>query len=165
MLIARIMPDTTMLDHYRRLAEDTTIDSTTLLSTDYFNHFNEVIMLMSMLADMPEMLDDIKAWAPKTYQQHFQGSGLHFAPIAIDAYEHVPAEFRGPFDQTVDELNMTIAEAVAMLDDLKDDQDQFAFMATDYWQRLQRLVDRGSAIVHGSFENCTLDQSAIDDLF
>jgi len=158
-----------MLDHYRRLAQDTTIDSTTLLSTDYFNHFNEVIMLLSMLGDMPDMLDEIRAWQPKSYRQHFAQSGLAFAPLAIDAYDHVPPEYKLPFDATIDEMNAMIAEATATLTSMQDDPDMFAFTAADYWQRLQALVDRGSAIVHGnvggSTPGATLDQSAIDDLF
>jgi len=154
-----------MLDHYRRLAEQTTIDGRTLLSTDYFNHFNEVIMLLSMLGDMPEMLEEIRAWRPKTYQEHFQDSGLGFARLAIDCYDHVPAEFRIPFDETVAQLNATIAEAAALLPDLAHDAGQLGMAAFGYWQRLQELVDQGSAIVHGSTPQATMNQSAIDDLF
>ncbi len=33
-----------------------------LLSTDYFNHFNEVIMMLNMLPDMPDLLDDVDKW-------------------------------------------------------------------------------------------------------
>lgn len=159
------------LDHYRALVQGTTIDDRTLLSTDYFNHFNEVIMLLSMLADMPDMLEEISNWRPKTYAQHFEASGLGFAQVAIEAYDHVPPQFKIPFDQTVDSLNATIAEAAQALEAVKDDPEMLGFLAGDYWQRLQRLVDRGSAIVHGSVsgdgvgDGVTLDQSAIDDLF
>ncbi|ACJ01453.1 hypothetical protein [Rhodospirillum centenum] len=159
------MHDTAAIDHYRRLAQDTTIDGTTLLSTDYFNHFNEVIMLLSMLGDMPDMLEEVKAWRPKTYAEHFRGSGLHFAPLAIECYENAPPEYRDPFDLTIDELNATIADALTELDASKDDPARMGDVAVDYWQRLQALVDRGSAIVHGSMPQATLDQSAIDDLF
>ncbi|HYE48406.1 MAG TPA: hypothetical protein VEB20_02365 [Azospirillaceae bacterium] len=159
------MPDLPMLDHYRRLTKDTTIDSNTLLSTDYFNHFNEVIMLLSMLGDMPDMLEEIAAWQPKTYREHFEGSGLAFAPLAIECYDHVPPEFREPFDATVAEMTAMIQESVGMLEAVKDDPDALGFTAADYWQRLQALVDRGSAIVHGSMPAATLTQSAIDDLF
>jgi predicted Zn-dependent protease with MMP-like domain len=159
------MPDADTLAQYRDLVKDTTIDSNTLLSTDYFNHFNEVIMLLSMLGDMPEMLDDIRAWQPKTYKQHFEGSGLGFASLAIDAYDHVPPEFREPFDRVVAELEATIAEAVVALEAELESPEMLGFLASDYWQRLQKLVDRGSAIVHGATEQATLDQDAIDALF
>ncbi|TWB16927.1 hypothetical protein FBZ89_11285 [Nitrospirillum amazonense] len=159
------MPDADTLAHYRTLVKDTTIDGNTLLSTDYFNHFNEVIMLLSMLGDMPDMLEEIRAWHPKTYKQHFEGSGLGFAALAIDAYDHVPPEYRQPFDRVVEELDATIAEAVMALETEQDSPEMLGFLATDYWQRLQKLVDRGSAIVHGATEQATLDQDAIDALF
>jgi hypothetical protein len=38
-------------------AKGTTINSQTLLATDYLNHFNEVVMLFEMIADMPDMMD------------------------------------------------------------------------------------------------------------
>ena len=163
------MQNDDMIDQYRLLVRNTTIDDRTLLSTDYFNHFNEVIMLLSMLSDMPDMLDDIVAWIPKTYRQHFETSGLAFAPLAIEAYDHVPMEYRGAFDENVNEMNSLIVEAVATLSPLRDDPDMLSFAAGDYWQRLQALVDRGSAIVHGSIQDSnpdvTMDQSEIDDLF
>lgn len=163
------MQDTSMLDHYRQLVRDTTIDDRTLLSTDYFNHFNEVIMLLSMLGDMPDMLDEIVAWTPKTYRQHFEDSGLAFAPLAIQVFDHVPMEYRGPFDDTINDMNSLIVEAVATLSPMRDDPDLLGFTAGDYWRRLQELVDRGSAIVHGSVQDhnpaVTMDQSEIDDLF
>lgn len=163
------MQDTSTLDHYRQLVRDTTIDDRTLLSTDYFNHFNEVIMLLSMVGDMPDMLDEIIAWTPKTYRQHFEDSGLAFGPLAIAAYDHVPVEYRIPFDETINDVNSLIVEAVATLSPLRDDPDMLGFTAGDYWRRLQDLVDRGSAIVHGSVQDSnpavTMDQSEIDDLF
>lgn len=163
------MQNAPMLDQYRLLVRNTTIDDRTLLSTDYFNHFNEVIMLLSMVGDMPDMLDDIVAWTPKTYRHHFESSGLAFAPLAIEAYDHVPPEFKGPFEDNINEMNSLVVEAVAVLSPLRDDPDMLGFTAADYWQRLQALVDRGSAIVHGSVSDsnpdATMDQNEIDNLF
>ncbi|WP_421899999.1 hypothetical protein [Niveispirillum sp.] len=126
-------------------------------------------MLLSMLGDMPDMLDEIVAWTPKTYRQHFEDSGLAFAPIAIEAFDHVPMEYRVPFDETINDMNSLIVEAVATLSPMRDDTDMLGFTAGDYWRRLQELVDRGSAIVHGSVQDhnpaVTMDQSEIDDLF
>lgn len=159
------MSDPATLEHFRRLTEATTIDSNTLLSTDYFNHFNEVIMLLSMVGDMPDMLDDIKAWRPKTYREHFADSGLGIAGLAAECYEHVPAEYRVPFDAAIDQLNATIAEAVEMLESSKEDPDMFRHLANDYWRRLQDIVDGAGAIVHGMVPSASMDQDAIDALF
>lgn len=157
--------DADMFEHYRERVSETTIDSSTLLSTDYFNHFNEVIMLLGMLPDMPDMLDDVSAWEFKTYAQHFRESGLALAPLAIEAYPHAPAACLVRFEQTIEKMRSTIEEAKLVLrDELESgDMDVFAGKAIGYSMELQRLVDTGSAIVHG--QDSVLDQSAIDDLF
>src|ERR1700722_12776120 len=100
-----------MFDRYRERVSGTTIDSSTLLSTDYFNLFNEVIMLLGMLPDMPDMLDEVSAWQFKTYAQHFAESGLAFAPLAIEAYPHAPAAALASFEQTIEKMRSMIEEA------------------------------------------------------
>jgi hypothetical protein len=154
-----------MFEHYRRLIAGTTIDSSTLLSTDYFNLFNEVIMLLGMLPDMPDMLDEVSAWRFKTYAQHFAESGLAFAPLAIEAYPHAPPAALVSFEQTIEKMHVMIEEAKRVLsEDLASGNlDLFAGKAIGYSLELQRLVDTGSAIVHG--QEAVLDQSAIDALF
>src|SRR5713226_2735564 len=68
-----------MFEQYRTRLAGTTIDEATLLSTDYFNTFNEVVMLLGMLPEMPEMIGDIDAWQFRTYEQHFAESHRPFA--------------------------------------------------------------------------------------
>jgi hypothetical protein len=154
-----------MFEHYRERVSGTTIDTSTLLSTDYFNLFNEVIMLLGMLPDMPDMLDEVTGWQFKTYAQHFAESGLAFAPLAIEAYPHAPAASLASFEQTIEKMRSMIEEAkLALRAELAaGDMDMFAGKAIGYSMELQRLVDTGSAIVHG--QDGVLDQSAIDDLF
>jgi hypothetical protein len=52
------------------------INPVSLLATDYLNHFNEAVMLLELIPDMPDMLEDAKRWAPKPYKQHFRDSGF-----------------------------------------------------------------------------------------
>ena len=66
---------------YRKLVEGTTINTTTLLSTDYLNHYNELVMLLEMVPDMPDMMMEVHEWAPKTYAEHFKDSTFTHAPI------------------------------------------------------------------------------------
>lgn len=154
-----------MYETYRERVKDTTIDSGTLLSTDYFNLFNEVIMLLGMVADMPDLLDEIGAWQFKTYAEHFEGSGLAFASLAIEAYDHVPPRTKAQFEEVIAEMRATIDAAQAELGTLRDqgDAEMLAVRATDYSMLLQQLVDRGSAVIHG--RESSLDQSAVDELF
>ena len=106
-----------MFEHYRERVRGTTIDSSTLLSTDYFNLFNEVIMLLGMLPDMPDMLDEVVAWQYKTYSQHFAESGLAFAPLAIEAYPHAPPALLMSFEQNTEKMRSTVEEAKRVLGD------------------------------------------------
>ena len=142
----------------------TTIDPVTLLSTDYFNHFNEIIMLLGMLPDMPDMMPEIDAWEFLTYEQHFAASGLGFAPLAIEAYAFAPSPFRRPFDALVegmrDIVDLTRSRLRRLLE--RDDMDGFGTLAIKASSDLQSMVDTGSAIVHGGR---SMDQSAVDDLF
>ena len=41
------------------------------LATDYLNHFNEAIMLLEMVPDMPECAEDFLTWTPLSYAEHF----------------------------------------------------------------------------------------------
>ncbi len=154
-----------MYEHFQARVAGTTIDGGTLLSTDYFNNFNEVIMLLGMLPEMPEMIEEIRSWQFRTYQEHFGGSGLPFAPLAVEAYAHVPPLVRDRFEQTIAEMHVTVDEARETLVRLTSEAefDRFKLTAVDYSIRLQGLVDAGSAIVHGVGE--VSDQDAIDALF
>ena len=88
--------------------EGTNLSPQTFLATDYLNHFNEVVMLLGMLGDMPEMFEDIAAWAPKTHAEHFRDSSLSDRDLAIAAYEMAPARYRVPFDDTTAQANEVV---------------------------------------------------------
>lgn len=154
-----------MLEQYRERVKGTTIDPATLLSTDYFNLFNEVIMLLGMLGDMPDMLDEVTSWKFKTYEQHFAESGLAFAPLAIEAYPFAPPSAREHFERTIQRMHDTVEEAKVALADARDqgDTEMLTDLAINYSMILQQLVDTGSAIIHGI--DGIMDQSSIDDLF
>ena len=82
-------PDT---DAMRDRVRGTNINEQTLLATDYLNHFNEIVMTMEMVPDMPKFLEEAKAWQPKTYQDHFRDSGFTDKDLVIEAYRHAPAK-------------------------------------------------------------------------
>src|SRR5258707_11211911 len=63
------------------------INPRTGLATDYLNHFNEAIMLLEMVPDMPECAEDFLAWTPLSYAEHFVASNFKDRDLAIEAYE------------------------------------------------------------------------------
>jgi hypothetical protein len=155
----------TPLHQYRRKVAGTNIDPRSLLSNDYFNHFNSVIMLLGMLPEMPELLEEIDAWKLISYAEHFEQSGLDFAPLAIEAYAHVPKNLREKFERKAEELGALVETSRLDLRRLlaAGDKDRFAETARRVAREMQEMVDAGGAIVHGHDD--TLDQSSIDKMF
>lgn len=150
---------------WRRRVAGTNICDTSLLATDYLNHFNEVVMLIDMIPDMPECLDDVRDWRPKTYAQHFSDSGLPEAELAIAAYQHSPEAYRLPLERTIDNLNRLVDASLDRIASAIEagDQDVLVDTAGRASRDMQRLVDAASAIINGA--HSTIEQTDIDDMF
>ena len=136
---------------YRKLVEGTTINTETLLSTDYLNHFNELIMMLEMVPDMPEMFEEARAWEPKTYQDHFHDSAFTHKDLAIMAYDHAPPEYREPLDQTIVQLNDRIKDGLQKIGVLIEhgEPDLLRIETTSISRGFQELMDRAGAIING----------------
>lgn len=145
-------------------AEGSNLDPVTLLATDYLNHFNEIVMLLEMVPDMPEILDDAKEWQPKTYVDHFRSSTIADRELAVDAYPCVPPKYKQPFEETVGLINALIASTVERLDAevATGEMERVRESATSLSRNIQRLMDFASAIMHGTTK--TLAQSDIDQM-
>lgn len=160
---------------FRRLVADTTINTETLLSTDYLNHYNEIVMLLDLVPELPEMMDDVSAWVPKTYQQHFQDSVFSHRDLAIAAYEHAPVKYRGPMDQVTAAMDAAIADGLPRLRAAAEAGDALtlAGLAGALAEELRTNIARTSAIINGydeaeviaTPEDTTFDQDDIDALF
>jgi hypothetical protein len=70
------------------------INPRTGLATDYLNHFNEAIMLLEMIPDMPECAEDFLSWHPLSYSEHFTASNFKARDLAISAYDSADASIR-----------------------------------------------------------------------
>ena len=91
------------------------INPTTGLATDYLNHFNEITMLLGLVADMPEVIEDLAAWQPASYEAHFERSGFTGKALAIDAYRSAPMEIREALEVVVAELDATLLDIIDAL--------------------------------------------------
>ncbi len=156
------MVDDAEFSAWQKKVEGTNISSTTLLATDYLNHFNEIVMLLEMVPDMPDMIEDCKEWAPKSYQEHFRESAFSDRELAIEAYEHVPAKFRQPFEETIEHLNTIVGHAVSQLETIIEtgDDELLRVTAGAVTTSLQKFMDVASGIIHGSAK--TMSQDEID---
>src|SRR6185369_2586832 len=93
-------------DEQARIAElrAANINPRTGLATDYLNHFNEAIMLLEMIPDIPECAEDFLAWQPLSYAEHFAASSFKARDLAITAYQSADAGIRAEFDGITDAL-------------------------------------------------------------
>jgi hypothetical protein len=68
------------------------------LSTDYLNRFGEALMLIEMATMDPSVADELAAWRPVSYCQHFERAQLRCAPHALAAYRALDPISRGAFE-------------------------------------------------------------------
>jgi len=80
------------------------------LSNDYLNHYGEVLMLIEMASDDPDVFAVLDQWRPMDYRTYFAASALSRAPAALAAYEALPEARRRAFEEltrAMDTLAMT----------------------------------------------------------
>ena len=149
---------------YQEKVRDTNINEQTLLATDYLNHFNEIVMTLEMVPDMPELLEEAREWQPRSYQEHLLASTFSDRELAAEAYNHVPRKFRDPLEQTISQIDHLIATTIDRLEsDLtQGDMNLVRENATALSRVIQRLMDVAGGIINGSAK--TMEQSEIDIL-
>ncbi len=86
----------------------TSLNPYTHLSTDFLNQFNEIAMILEMLAEWPEGLDDLKHWQPRGYVEHFENSGFADAQDVIAAYQAAPGLIKRRLEAHIRELDVVI---------------------------------------------------------
>jgi hypothetical protein len=140
------------------------INQESYLATDYLNHFNEIIMIIGLIPEMPCCLEEARSWSPKSYVAHFRESALSNRELAIEAYHRAPAHYRLPFDDTVEAMDRLVVNGLVALEDAaaKGQDGRVAELVLELSSKLQRLIDRASAIIHG--HNIYLDQDGIDQI-
>ncbi|HER26656.1 MAG TPA: hypothetical protein ENI69_06065, partial [Rhodospirillales bacterium] len=145
-------PDSDQFEAFQEKVRGSNINVQTLLATDYLNHFNEIVMLLEMVPDMPEILEDAKEWHPRGYQEHMLQSSFSDRELAAEAYDHVPQKFRNPFEKTIAQTNQLIATTIERLErDLeRGDEGLLRENAVALSQVIQRLMEVASGIINGS---------------
>src|SRR3981189_1067309 len=96
----RPMPQPTGLDKEARAAQlrAANINPRTGLATDYLNHFNEAIMLLEMIPDMPECAEEFLEWQPRSYREHFAASNFKARDLAREPSVPESPQIRTEFD-------------------------------------------------------------------
>jgi len=147
---------------WRTRVQGTNISDKTLLATDYLNHFNEIVMLIEMIPDMPDMLEECLIWQPKSYAEHFRDSGFSDKDLAIEAYGHVPSKFRRPFEDTIAQAHQVIAHTVERVstDIQGGDPDKLRADCQTSVAMIHRIIQIANGIIHGTAH--VMEQGEID---
>ena len=138
------------------------INTTTLLATDYLNHFNEIIMILEMVPDMPDMLEECKNWQPKTYVQHFADSSFSNKELAIKAYDYVPTKFKKAFEYVVGEINRIILQSMDKMEELKESPEELREFCRRTFADLHTLTEATGGVINGY--GSTETQKSVDTI-
>ena len=143
------------------------INPATGLSTDYLNHFTEAIMVLEIAALMPDCLDDLRAWRPKTYSEHFSSSRFSDRDVVIAAYNAADPAVRDALDSVSETLNAVLVETRdVVLRHLTSPDAEVLTQRALAW--LKPLIARAAAVINGTNPRAIDSveiQTAIDTLF
>jgi len=139
------------------------INPKTWLATDYLNHFNEAIMLLELFVSDPSCRDDLLAWHPKTYREHFATSRFKDRQVALAAYDAADPVARKDLEQLSDMMSVVLqATCTAMRADLAEGEARA--LAGSVVSGLKPLVARAGAVINGETTANPNSQSTVDSL-
>jgi hypothetical protein len=124
------------------------INPKTRLATDYLNHFNEAIMLLDLLPQMPECIVELIGWEPLSYEEHFEASHFKDKSLAISAYEAADPIARVRLDELADTMNALLV-ATCETFQKRASLDAATALAAETAARLKPLVARAGAVING----------------
>lgn len=141
------------------------VNPDTGLATDYLNHFNEAVMLIEMAADMPDLAEDILAWRPCAYEEHFERTAYTGKDVAVAAWRAAPRPVRAHFETLITALDGALARAQEAV--RAGDFDAAGQIATD---EVEPLLAAARGCVNGRIESEDVDdrsaaQAGVDALF
>jgi hypothetical protein len=132
------------------------INPRTGLATDYLNHFNEAIMLLEMIPDMPECSEDFLAWQPLSYSEHFTASNFKARDLAIEAYEAADAKIRTEFDKLTSAMTSILTAVGTAMRDARQDKTR-ATLAEQATGWVKPLVAQAGGIINGAGAEADVD--------
>jgi len=127
------------------------INPRTGLATDYLNHFNEAVMLLEMIPDIPECAEDFLNWQPLSYAEHFTASNFKARDLAISAYESADPGVRGEFDHITGSMTNILTAVGAAMREAQQDKTR-AKLAEQATTWVKPLVTAAGGVINGGSE-------------
>ena len=86
------------------------------IANDFLNQYNEVLLLVENLEVLiPDMVEDLLDWKPKTYREYFSYSPLPGGAMAIEIYYCLDRNFRKKFEAQIAKMNKLALKAIAVV--------------------------------------------------
>ena len=124
------------------------INPHTGLATDYLNHFNEAIMLLEMVPDMPACVEDFLTWRPLSCAEHFWASNFKARDLAIEAYETADPKIRAEFDAITEKMTSILLAVGDALRKAQQDKTRAA-LAEQASNWVRPLVSLAGGVING----------------
>src|ERR1700689_5262459 len=124
------------------------INPRTGLATDYLNHFNEAIMLLEMIPDMPECAEEFLGWQPLSYREHFTASHFKARELAIEAYDSADTGIRTEFDNITSAMTSILTAVSGAMREVRQDKTR-ATLAEQATGWVKPLVTLAGGIING----------------
>jgi len=128
------------------------INPRTGLATDYLNHFNEAVMLLEMIPDIPECAEDFLQWHPLSYAEHFTASNFRSRDLAISAYESTDPAIRAEFDQLTTTMTSILTAVGQAMREANQDKTR-AKLAEQAVHWVKPLVMAAGGVINGGSED------------
>jgi hypothetical protein len=132
------------------------INPRTGLATDYLNHFNEAIMLLELIPDMPDCYELFLEWQPLTYAEHFIKSNFKARDLAIAAYNSARPSVRTEFDTVVATMTSILTAVGEAMREVHQDKTRatLAEQASDW---VKPLVGVAGGVINGRDQESDVD--------
>jgi hypothetical protein len=143
-----------MVGHFRSHVPGTDINESTLIASDYLNHFRKLVTLLEAASSRPQdSANDLLSWRPMSYEEHFSKSDLRDKALAIAAYRKAFTSFRPLFDEAVSRFHgealALLTEISAELNDPDKNSGEMNKACANAARRLRVLIDEANAIANG----------------
>lgn len=136
------------------------INPDSFLATDYLNHFNEIVMLLEMAIDMPDLMEEAASWKPASYVEHFEDSGFVARELVIEAWGMMQAGVRCRFEDAVAQLDALILSILRSLKEAGNSEGGFDETTRDLAAQGQLHMQAHLTVLNGIIHN---DQSELND--
>jgi hypothetical protein len=147
-----VRPDRTPFNEARAAElKAANINPRTGLATDYMNHFNEAVMLLEMIPDIPECAEDFLLWHPLSYAEHFTASNFSARDLAISAYEEADVGVRAEFDNVTGTMTAILVAVHEAMRETQQDATR-AKLAEQAIGWVRPLVAAAGGIINGGSE-------------